>query len=208
MSESESYKLTYFNLRARAEPIRYSFALAGVSYEDVRINPEDWPKFKSNFPYGQLPKLEINGKELYQSLAIARYLARKFKQVGSTDFDAAQCDEIVDAVTDFNTELVKVMYEKDDDKKAEMLQAFSDTTLPKYFGKFTKTLEQNGGKWLVGTGVTWADLNVAILMDALVSRFPALNIEQKYPHMKQLRDSVNALPQIKKWIQTRPVTDS
>ena len=34
-----SYKLSYFRLRARAEPARLIFAYPGVDYEDIRI---DW----------------------------------------------------------------------------------------------------------------------------------------------------------------------
>ena len=41
-----SYKLTYFNLRGRAELARLVFAAAGVEYEDKRINREEWAKLK------------------------------------------------------------------------------------------------------------------------------------------------------------------
>jgi len=41
-----TYKLIYFNVRARAEPIRLIFAAAGVPYEDYRIEKVDWPDFK------------------------------------------------------------------------------------------------------------------------------------------------------------------
>lgn len=40
------YKLTYFNLRGRAEISRYLFAYAGKKYEDYRIEAADWPKIK------------------------------------------------------------------------------------------------------------------------------------------------------------------
>ena len=45
MSTTPKYKLTYFNVRARAEPIRLMLAAACVKYEDVRINGDDWQKF-------------------------------------------------------------------------------------------------------------------------------------------------------------------
>jgi len=45
-SENMSYKLTYFNGRARGEFIRLIFAQAGVQYEDARVERADWPKLK------------------------------------------------------------------------------------------------------------------------------------------------------------------
>ena len=46
------YKLTYFDLRARAEPTRIVFAYAGVDYEDVRVDfvnrKEDWLSLKDS----------------------------------------------------------------------------------------------------------------------------------------------------------------
>ena len=42
------YKLTYFNIRARAEVPRYLFALAGVEYEDKRVTQEEWQQMKAS----------------------------------------------------------------------------------------------------------------------------------------------------------------
>jgi len=43
-----SIKLTYFNAKGRAELSRMILAQAGVDYEDVRIEKEDWPSHKSS----------------------------------------------------------------------------------------------------------------------------------------------------------------
>ncbi|KAM8803993.1 hematopoietic prostaglandin D synthase isoform 2-T2 [Rhynchonycteris naso] len=43
-----SYKLTYFNMRGRAEIIRYIFAYLDIKYEDHRIEQADWPEIKPN----------------------------------------------------------------------------------------------------------------------------------------------------------------
>lgn len=48
MANNESYKLTYFNVRAAAEPVRLIFAYAGVKYEDIRIGHAEWPEIKKS----------------------------------------------------------------------------------------------------------------------------------------------------------------
>ena len=42
------YKLSYFNIRARAEVTRMLFSLAGVEFEDNRFEfgGSEWPDFK------------------------------------------------------------------------------------------------------------------------------------------------------------------
>ena len=52
-------------------------------------------------PAGQMPVLEVDGIQLSQSITIARYLAIKYKLVGSTPLEQAQADMVVDCVTDF-----------------------------------------------------------------------------------------------------------
>ena len=50
--------------------------------------------------FGQLPQLEIDGKTLYQSMAITRFLARKYNLAGKTNFEEAEADMIVDLIND------------------------------------------------------------------------------------------------------------
>ena len=51
---------------------------AGVEFEDNRVS--DISNIKEKLPFGQVPMLEIDGLELAQSLAAARYVARKYSK--------------------------------------------------------------------------------------------------------------------------------
>lgn len=72
------YKLSYFESRALGETARLILHYANVSFEDHKIKHEDWPGLKDTFAYGQVPVLFVDGKQLAQSYAINRYLARKY----------------------------------------------------------------------------------------------------------------------------------
>ena len=37
-----TYKLTYFDIRGKAEIIRLIFAQTGVKYEDIRVGQNEW----------------------------------------------------------------------------------------------------------------------------------------------------------------------
>ena len=50
--------------------------------------------------FGQLPRIEIDGETLYQSLAINRFLARKYGLAGRNAMEEAKVDMIVDCIND------------------------------------------------------------------------------------------------------------
>merc|ERR1711915_141833 len=82
-------KLTFFDLRARAEPCRLLLAYAGAKYEDERLpapwdNMAPWAALKPNTPWGQVPLLAWDGEVIAQSMACARFLAREYNLAGST----------------------------------------------------------------------------------------------------------------------------
>ena len=52
-------------------------------------------------PMGQMPVLEVDGKRVHQSLAMARYLAKQVGLVGNDAWEDLQIDIIVDTVNDF-----------------------------------------------------------------------------------------------------------
>lgn len=51
-------------------------------------------------PFGQVPMLEVDGKKINQSTAIARYLAKQHGLAGKNDWEALEIDAIVDTIHD------------------------------------------------------------------------------------------------------------
>lgn len=128
MAEQPKYKLYYFNLYALGEPLRVLFAYGRIKYEDVRIERSQWPALKPSkwtnpmifikivyksfnlslvclciaMPLGQMPVLEIdNDKRVYQSMAIARYLAKIVGLSGANDWEDLLIDVVVDTIKDY-----------------------------------------------------------------------------------------------------------
>ena len=205
-------KLIYFNLMGRAETARLILAQAGVSYEDKRIKKEEWPALKASLPMGQLPVLEVDGKTIGQSMAIARYCAKRFGLAGKDELEGALADQAVDQVSDFLDEVIKVMKEPEEAKKAEMGKQLKVEKLPALLASMEKLLKGQGGKYFAGSSLTWADIVVYQLVSLKVPRpnQPKALIEESdltgCPAISALVATVGALPNIKKWEQTRPVT--
>jgi len=196
-------KLTYFNLRARAEPCRLLLAYGGIKYEDERITPswEDpapWGALKASTPYGQLPMLTWNGTVICQSMACARFIAKEIGIGGRTNLECAQVDEIIDAIQDLINKGATLFFAKDD----EGMKKHMSETVPAAFVQIEKRIESRGGQFLVGNAFTFADLHLF----AYVSELPDKTFVDATPKIKSLVDRVGKLPNIKAWVESRPVT--
>ncbi|EYC01084.1 hypothetical protein Y032_0110g150 [Ancylostoma ceylanicum] len=207
--DAVQYKLTYFNGRGRAECARQLFALADQKYEDVRLTHEEFPKIKPNMPFGQLPVLDEDGKQLAQSNAINRYLARKFGFAGKTPFEEAVVDSLADQYTDYSFEIKPYVYTVFGVKKFGKLDNLKkDVLLPardKFFGFLTKFLKKNSSGFLVGDSVTWVDLLIAEHVSSMQSKVP--EYLEGFPEVKAHMEKVHSIPKIKKWIESRPASD-
>jgi glutathione S-transferase len=204
---STNYKLTYFNGRGRAELIRLVFAVAGVKYEDVRLEREQWPTIKPTTPFGQVPILEVDDVKLCQSIAIARYLARKFNLAGTTELDQVRVDMVGDCIEDTIKPLPTIFRETDDAKKAELVKNFIEEHLPKTFVGLENILKTNDGGdgFFVGSALTWADLSFFVATESL-ERVGAASVLSNYPKLVALQQRVRTVPQVAEWLAKRPVT--
>ena len=200
---SPKVKLTYFNLRGRGEPARLLLAYGGIKFEDCRLtpafqDPAEWQKLKPSTPYGSLPLLDWDGTCIAQSMAVARFIARKVGLAGRNDLEAAQIDEIIDAINDLLNASAKVFFSKDEAEKKK----FATETIPAGLANIEARLVSRGGQFLVGNAFSWADLHVF----DFCSNLPDKSCLDKLPKIKSLTERVGQIPNIKCWVESRPKT--
>lgn len=204
-----TYKLYYFNLKARAEPIRWIFAQAGMKYEDIRLDKEQWAKMKPDTPNGSLPVLDVDGQMLAGSIPISRYVAEQHGLAGANEIENAQIAGIDDLLTDIANRFTRFWFEKDEAAKAEMKKDLEEKHLPNYLSFLEKCITTNAAPegWLFGKHVTYVDLRLALSLEFVQMAMGNDKFLESYPGISKLRQSVLALPNIDKWIKERPQTN-
>ncbi|CAH1100579.1 unnamed protein product [Psylliodes chrysocephalus] len=202
-----AYKLTYFNITALGEPVRFILSYGNIDFEDNRITYDDnWPSVKPTLPlpYGQMPIFEHDGKIAHQSLAICRFAAKQAKLVGSNDWENLEIDAAADTINDLRMKIGQYHYEKDPEVKEQKKGPLFEETLPFYIEKFEKQIEKNNGYFAVGK-LTWADLYFASLLEYL-NFMLGKDLTDGAPGLRGINEKVRAIPQIKAYLDKRPQT--
>jgi glutathione S-transferase len=162
-------KLTYFDFHGgRGEPARIALSIGGIPFEDDRVKGTDWERRKPDTPFGALPLLEKDGEILAQSNAINRYVGRLTNLYPSDPWQAALCDEIMEAVEDIGSKIAATMFLSDEQKKAQR-KALVEGPIPFYLARLQQRLEAHGGRYFAGDRLSVADLKVFVLIRHLKS---------------------------------------
>ena len=162
-------KLTYFDFHGgRGEPARVALSMSGIPFEDDRVNAAEWQKRKADTPFGALPLLEVDGKTLAQSNAINHYVGKLANLYPSDPWEAALCDETMEAVEDVTNKIAATLFLPDEQKKAQR-KALVEGPLPFFLARLQQRLEAHGGRYFAGNRFSIADLKVFMLMRQLTS---------------------------------------
>lgn len=162
------YVLHYFQGNGRASNIRAILDCANVKYENAFIKFEEWPALKASgkFENGQVPVLEINGKQHTQTLAIETYLAKQFNLMGSNLEDEFEITNILCSREDFVKPLYEFIMPNEDQKKRreEIVKNLVENFLPRFAQKYENRYVANGaGKYFVGDKFSLADIYIATI---------------------------------------------
>ncbi|KAI6214292.1 Glutathione S-transferase-1 [Aphelenchoides besseyi] len=206
------YKLHYFKLRGRGEPIRLMFAYRGVPFEDYQISLEEWPSKKSAYPNGQIPLLEVNGTKVAQSLAIYRYLAKQLNLNGKSDLETFQLDSTAELFRDFIDQSLPYIQFLTGFRSGDKNQLRNDHFLPaveKFLPQIEKKLREAGSGWFGQSGLSFVDFYIAEANKDLWYRTIRTlnNVEgellKKFPLIQRHNSDFYKLPELKDYLEKR-----
>ena len=155
-----SYKLTSFDMDGgRAEPIRIAYHAAGIDFEDVRISFPEFAEMRGGFRFRCAPILEIDGVQVTQSNAMARYVGKMAGLYPEDGTQAMYCDEAMGAIEDLLHAIVHTFGLDGDELKAAR-EKLVDGWITTYLKGLDEMLER-GGDYFADNRLTVGDLKVA-----------------------------------------------
>mmetsp|Transcript_34286 Transcript_34286/g.98653 ORF Transcript_34286/g.98653 Transcript_34286/m.98653 type:complete len:236 (+) Transcript_34286:42-749(+) len=217
-----SLKLTYFNVKGRAELTRLVFAAGDVDYEDERVSRDEMKRRKEagELPFGQFPVLSVDGQLFAQSYSIAKYAAKLAGLMPADPLAALAVESIVDSTDDVRSKFVPIRYMPiSAEERLGKYADFFGSTLPPWLERFEKLLDASGqGGFFVGGALTLADIAVFNMCDYLTH--PSCEVQaassthaelgatclSPYPRLTSHMATVAAVPRIAAWLAKRPTT--
>ncbi|MGE0853182.1 MAG: glutathione S-transferase [Hyphomicrobiaceae bacterium] len=155
-------KLAYFDIDgARGEAARLAMVIGGVPFEDDRVKFTDWESRKPGTPFGALPVLEMDGQTVAQSNAINRYVGKLAGLYPSDAWQAALCDEVMDAVEEIATKVWATMFLPAAEKKSQR-ESLAAGPLSSSLDHLQRRLLAHGGHYFADSRLTVADLKVFV----------------------------------------------
>src|SRR5207253_370075 len=153
------YKLTYFDAPvSRGEECRLALHVAGVPFEDERLNHDQWAARKASTPFGALPVLTVDGRQLAQSNAILRFIGSQHGLHPAEPFEAALHESLMCAVEDLRARMGPIIRIKDEAEKKRALQEAAAGYLQEWGAAIER--EIGAGQYLAGAKPCVADLKL------------------------------------------------
>ena len=194
-------KLTYFDAPvSRGEECRLALHLAGIDFEDARINGAAWHAMKEQTPYGGLPVLELPGQPpLAHSNAILVLIGRRHGLHPVDGFEAARHEGMMQHVEDLRAAVTPTIRMGDAEKRAAR-EAMVTGFLPAW----AKSAEKNilGEPFFGGAKLHVVDLKLHMavrwFIGGKVDHIPA-TIFAGYAKLMAVHDAVREHPGVKSW---------
>lgn len=187
--------LAYWDFRGIGQPIRNLLAFQGIDFDEKRYKNEegkDSQWFKEKFTIGldfpNLPYFIDGDVKLTQTIAILRYLARKYKLDGENENEKNRIALVEQQVYDLATSFFQAVFGGNfENKKPEILKA-----LPDQLKAVSTFLGSN--QFVSGGGISYADFWLYEYL--LRIRAFAPDIVNKYSNLEQFISRVESQPNL------------
>ena len=201
-----SVKVYYGNMPFwRAEVVRVALFCGDVAFEDVRDQKRVDLMAAGKLTFGAVPVMEVDGRILSQTQAMAVYAAKMAGIQPDDAWDAAKVDECLNGCTDVTSTIGATFRLSDGEKVAarEKLIA-SDGRLTLHLGGLEKICAENGGcGHAVGTSLTVADIAiwrlVGWLASGVIDGIPKDYVATTFPAVSKLVETVDAHAKVGEW---------
>ncbi len=194
-------RLIYFDAPvSRGEECRLALHVAGIDFEDVRIERATWPELKAQTPYGGLPVLELPGHPpLAHCNAILVLVGRRHGLHPADDFEAARHEGMMQHVEDLRAVVSPTIRMGDAEKKAAR-----EALVAGYLPQWANAAERNigNGPFFGGEKIQVVDFKIHMAVrwfnGGKVDHIPA-TIFAGYPKLVRVHDAVRDHPGVTSW---------
>ena len=163
------------------------YQLEVVPYAEFAASKSD----TARFPLGQMPVLTLpDGKLVTQSVAIARYVAKRANLYPEDPLEALFVDEIIDVTSDV---ISSAPQNPDNDIKKQLREEWAANKLAKFLAFFSTKVQ--GGGYLVGGRLTVADIFLYNVIRALRSGsydYVPTDVDAAFPALGAYYDFIKA----------------
>lgn len=196
-------RIVYFEVRAKAEPIRLCLRYGGIPYEDVSVSDYfgcGWRDAKAKAPFGQLPLLVVDDEApLAQSGSITRYVAGLAGLAPTDALEAARCDAVYEAAQELMGVNPVVNVFRDEAFEEKKREYFGHA--PAKIANLARCLGE--GPFYFGAKPLYADMAVYhVLSNTLLLEPAALD---GLDNLKRFMAAVEGLPAVGAYLDERPV---
>jgi glutathione S-transferase len=195
-------KLTYFDISgSRGEEIRLALAIAGVPFDDDRIDRETFGRIKAELPFASLPVFEIPGKGTFgQSNAILRLIGRQHDLHPEDPFEAARHDALMDAVEDLRARISPSMHMRDEAARKTARQELANDYIPQWAKCIERQLGE--GPFVGGDRPSVADIKLYMvhkwISQGILDGLPK-DLFAPYPKVARVAQSIGNHPAVVAW---------
>jgi glutathione S-transferase len=211
------YELYYWpGIQGRGEYVRLALEDSGADYADVARSDRGMAAMmkmmaaRSGTPPFAPPFLKAGQLVIGHTANILLYLGSRHGLAPKSEAERLSVHQLQLTVTDLVLEIhdthhplgPSLYYEDQRQPAKRRTEEFWKERVPKYLGYFERLLPNNGGSYLTGRRVTYADLSLFQIVEGLRYAFPnrMKAFEREIPGLVDLHDRVAIRPNIKAYL--------